>query len=213
MKSSKLIGIGGRLSSGKDAVADHLVAKHGFVKIGMSDPLLKATLAINPTIWVGSSFHAQVLPNTPIKAERLVDAVGYVEAKRYPDFRVFMQRLGTDFGRQMVSKNVWVDMADDQIFRLQGDGHDVVVTGIRFGNELKLIHQNHGRSWWIDRPQLADARSDNHASENGVQEDEFDIVVRNNRTLDYLYQITDRVLKYSFNPSIDPRSERTQRTA
>jgi hypothetical protein len=46
----KIIGIGGKLRSGKDTVADHLVSAHGFTKLGTSSPLLRAALVLDPVI-------------------------------------------------------------------------------------------------------------------------------------------------------------------
>ena len=47
---SRLIGLGGKLRAGKDAVGDYLEEKHDFVKLGMSDALNDALLKLNPYI-------------------------------------------------------------------------------------------------------------------------------------------------------------------
>lgn len=177
----KLIGLGGKLRSGKDAFADYLVEHHGYIKMGMSDILHESAMAMNPIIHVGDR---DVLRYQDVTAE-----LGYVAAKEeYPEYRAFLQRMGTEFGRNIINEDLWVTLTLDRIFKRFGEGKDVVVTGIRFPNELRMISDAMGRSIWINRPGLATAEAHAaHASETGVTAEDFDIVVQNDGDLDELY--------------------------
>lgn len=183
-----VIGLGGKLRSGKDAVADHLVAEYGFKKMGMSDALHEAMLAIDPWILGGDKYVA-------IRYSALCEEVGYVEAKKNPEVRRLLQNLGTEVGRNMIGENTWVNImarkVDDYLYADQ----PVVVTGIRFPNELTMIHQFAGHVVWIDRPsEQADGAVAQHASENGVSGSQFDRVIVNDGTLEDLYAKVDGLL-------------------
>ena len=182
---TRLIGIGGRLRAGKDTVADYLVERCGFTKLGMSDPLLEAALVLDPILYEDNS-------RNTVRLSEIVDAVGYTEAKKEPEVRRFLQVLGTDFGRNMIGENVWVNIAARSIDGLRNQGHDVVITGIRFENELGMVNRLGGQSWWVDRD--TDEPASDHASENGVAGWQFDTIINNNGSLDDLYAEVERIL-------------------
>lgn len=182
MTNPKLIGLGGKLRSGKDAFADHLVDHHGYVKMGMSDILHESALAMNPIVHVGD--------RDILRYADATEELGYVEAKEeYPEYRAFLQRMGTEFGRNIIGENLWVDLTARRIDNQWSLGKSVVLTGVRFPNELRMVtHEFGGRSIWINRPGLATAESHaTHASESGVAAEDFDIVVQNDGDLDELY--------------------------
>lgn len=185
--SPTLIGLGGRLRSGKDAVADHLVAKHGFVKLGMSDALHEAMLAIDPIVDPGDSARGGM----PETYSELVERVGYVEAKTDPEVRRLLQKLGTEVGRNMIGENVWVSIMARKIDDHRSAGHPVVVTGLRFPNETQMIRELGGRTVWIDRPSLAAGAAAAHVSENSVSEADFGERIINDGTLEDLYERAD----------------------
>lgn len=188
--SSTLIGLGGKLRSGKDVVADHLVAEHGFVKVGMSDALHEAMLAIDP--WVTH-------PERPSGSQQLtrysalIRRLGYVEAKTNPEVRRLLQKLGTEVGRNMIGVNTWANVMARKIDDHRGAGHPVVVTGIRFPNEIQMIEELGGQAVWIERPgaQAPTEGTATHASENSVSEGDFAYVIRNNTTLEALRGMAD----------------------
>jgi hypothetical protein len=187
--SPTLIGLGGHLRSGKDAVADHLVEKHGFVKLGMSDALHEAMLAIDPVIWPTSTAGYESAEEVWRYSEAIAEW-GYVRTKEmFPEARRLLQKLGTEVGRNMVGENVWVNIMARKIDDHRGAGHPVVVTGIRFPNEVQMIRELGGRSVWIDRPNLATRGAiAAHASENSVGEQDFDGLIVNDGTLEDLYE-------------------------
>lgn len=193
----RVIGLGGLKESGKDAAADHLVAEHGFVKIGMSDPLLEHALIVDPyvpinTYATGTYGDGKIASGTFVRLSRLVAEVGYVEAKRNPEVRRFLQANGTEGGRDFHHENIWTNPVGDRISAAILDGRGVVVTGVRFPNELRMVHQFGGRTAWIERPSVRKGE-DSHESENALTAYDFNTVILNNGTLEDLYEQVDRV--------------------
>ena len=147
----RIIGVGGLKTAGKDVVADYLVREHGFVKIGMSDALLEALLVLNPVVDYDCDGESTF--------SYAVHYWGYDEAKaRIPEIRRLLQVFGTDVARNLFDKDIWVRKVKERIRDLPPT-QDVVVTGIRFHNELAIAREN----WYVERPGLV---SDGHESES-----------------------------------------------
>lgn len=199
--SSPLIGLGGRLRSGKDVVADRLVEKHGYVKLGMSDALHEAMLAIDPIVTHEemvlvrkTSEGLQWRRDTPARYSEIVEHIGYVEAKKIPEVRRLLQQLGTDVGRKMIGENVWVNVMARKIDDHRGAGHPVVVTGLRFPNEVRMIEELDGQAVWIERPGVHAPSTGTaaHASENSVSARDFHWTLRNDGSLEALERQVDQ---------------------
>lgn len=182
-----LIGLGGKLRAGKDAVGDYLEAKHGYTKLGMSDALNEALLAMNPLI-PGDTYGWET---EYVRYRDLHEAVGYVEAKRNPEVRRLLQALGTEVGREMIDPDVWVNIAVAKIQALRAQGIPVVITAVRFPNEVEMIRRLGGTTVWIERPERGTEGLtegiEAHASETSVNDSMFDIRIWNNGTLEQLY--------------------------
>lgn len=183
-----LIGLGGRLASGKDEVADELVRNYGYVKVGMSDVLHQAMLALDPIVEVfdeamgGEYRYAEVIKRD-----------GYVKAKENPEVRRLLQNLGTEVGRKMLGSNIWVTTMKARLQTLRAEGKDVVITGIRYPNEVAMVESIQGKLVWIDRPGYEAAGS--HASENSVSADNFAETLTNDGTLEDLYEKAGNLAK------------------
>lgn len=206
--SGKLIGLGGELRAGKDEAANRLVEKHGYVKMGMSDVLNDALLLLNPFIPAVGFDHY-------IRYSELHDAVGYVEAKKNPEVRRLLQVLGTEVGREMIDPDVWVRMAEARIRDHWAQGRDVVITAMRFPNELDMLKRLGGHSVWIARSASKRLESSGevstpgkgitgadggnagvtaHKSETSVSRDSFSYTIHNEGTLPELYRMVDHVV-------------------
>jgi len=195
---TRLVGIGGLLQAGKDAVADYLVKEHGWVKMGMSDPLDQALRAMNPYI--------QVLSGEPMNKNKgpkylpyqdIRDKLSYVEAKNITDVRRNLQTLGTEVGRNLIGEDIWAHVARDNINDQMIDGKSVILTGVRYPNELYLINQfvDAGQTWFVTRPsKRTAAQPDQHSSETSVSAEDFSVVIDNSGTLDDLYKSVDEIL-------------------
>lgn len=177
--TTPLIGLGGKLTAGKDVVADYLVEKHGYVKLGMSDALHDAMMVLNPIVYVNHTYDEEF---TYVEA---IQEYGYVKTKElFPEARRLLQALGTEVGRKMFGENVWVDIMTRKIQERRDAGLSVAVTGIRFPNELEMIHDLGGWSVWVHRPGLES--TDTHDSENSVRMEDFQVIVNNDSTIEVL---------------------------
>jgi hypothetical protein len=206
---TRVVGVGGRLRHGKDAVADRLVDAHGWVKFGMSDPLATAAYTLNPWIlmptalgWKNrfTAFLARVfrVPPRPVfmRYQQLQDMLGYVGVKEYEEARRILQVLGTEVGRKQFDENFWVDLMVKNVRKaIEAGAPGVIVTGVRFPNELDAIMDElDGETWWVHRPALAETASAAHASENSVNAVDFERVVVNDGTLEDLYRKVDALV-------------------
>lgn len=197
---TQVIGIGGKLQHGKDVVADHLVNELGWQKIGMSDALHEIMLVLNPFIpvqkikitkrkFLGIKFGEKGESYTGvIRYADLVEKVGYVEAKKDSEVRRLLQVMGTEVGRKMIDTNIWTKAMTKKVRQAKKEGATgVIVTGIRFPNESKAIKTLEGELWWIERPgHVTAAGATTHDSENSLSEDDFEVVIINDGTLNDL---------------------------
>lgn len=191
MSDPLVILVGGYMTAGKDAFADFLVADHGFKKLGMSDTLAEALYRLNPVIPFAhpSGDYGQVdvdFPRYQVFLDEYMN--GYVNAKTNPEVRRLLRILGTEVGRQLLGENIWVDAAKKKILELTEAGHNVVITGIRFPNELAL--EDHFAQWepvcatsvWVDRPGV-EAAAGTHSSEGSVSRQDFQYALDNDGDL------------------------------
>lgn len=178
-----LIGLGGLLRSGKDTFADYLVEGHGYVKLNMSEPLHEAMMTLDPIVNEGYDH---------ITYSELIGRVGYTEAKKNPEVRRLLQVLGTEIGRKMFGENVWVDLAGKRIDELRAEGKPVVITGLRYPNEIEMIRSRKGRAAWVDR---GGKPTSDHPSENSVKAADFDFAIDNTGSLNDLYATADFITR------------------
>jgi hypothetical protein len=186
MALPRLIGVGGLKRSGKDTVAEHWASTSGYVVMGMSDALLEMALLLDPII--GADRDAETY-----RLSEIVNNVGYVKAKEDPEVRRFLKVLGTEVVRDTIDKEYWIKRAEQTIREHWENGKNVVVTGIRFPNEVALIKRLRGELVWVLRPNIEDT-SDAHASETSVSAKDFTYKIMNRTTLDYLYGLADQVM-------------------
>lgn len=172
LKTTKLIGLGGYAFSGKDAVAD-VLEENGFYRTYMSKALENALLALDP--WIDSygtrysQLHAQI---------------GYGPSKTDLEVRRLLQRLGTEVGRNILGEDVWVDAAFREIEKGRRPDQRVVITGIRYPNELDRIKSEGGVSVWVSRPGYGPVNG--HSSDNDLDIYDFDYAIDNRGSLDFL---------------------------
>lgn len=174
-----LIGFLGGAGSGKDTAAEALVAA-GWRRVAFADPVRQMALAIDPYV---------LADGEPVLLGDLVASVGWDEAKRHPDVRRILQRVGTEAGRGVIGDNVWTMLASRAIAAAKGEGQDrIVITDVRFPNEADFIRNKGGLLIKIERPDLAPLNG--HASEIGQYVIKPDAIIVNDSTIDDLRRTT-----------------------
>ena len=183
-----LIGLGGYASSGKDAFADVLENDLDWYKTYMSKALRQCLEVLNPIV------EHDFWDDKPIRFGDLVAHVGYEKAKENKEVRALLQRMGTEVGRKLWDENFWVDLCfSDVADKLMMNHRNVVVTGIRYPNELGRIAAFSGVSIWVERPGYSPVNE--HSSDNSLTKLDFDYVFKNSGTLEDLKTTIPAFLK------------------
>ncbi|WP_095096646.1 deoxynucleotide monophosphate kinase [Pseudomonas sp. Irchel 3A5] len=159
-----LIGITGPARAGKTTTANHLASEHGFECYAFADPLKQGIMAI---------FN---LSPEDIEGENKEKTIGWLG--RSP--RQLMQLLGTEWGRHMISADLWINLAQqnlDCMSVLFDTVPGFVISDVRFENEADFIRKRGGIIVHLQRP---DAETVNpHISEAGVSVHPDDLVLLN----------------------------------
>ena len=176
---SRLIGLVGRRGVGKDTAADYLVARHGFRKQAFARPIKEACallFQVDPKV-----FEDRASKETPLR---------YGLSPRQ-----MAQLVGTDFFRNQVSPTFWLDYFQGWYEAHRNEA--VVVTDVRFQNEVDLIKQLGGEVWRIVRdPGSPLTEADSHISETGIDSlEHIDCDVPNEGTVEALHQALESVLQ------------------
>ncbi len=130
-----IIGLCGLAKSGKTTLADYLVKEFGYKRIKFADPLKDMLRALGLTY-------------QEIEGDRKEDCCKLLGNKS-PRFA--MQSLGTEWGRQMISPTIWVDIWEHRVSEARKTKTPVVVDDCRFQNELDTLKRLGGVSLTIVR--------------------------------------------------------------
>ena len=134
-----LIGLTGYAGAGKDEVADTLVREFGFKKIGFADPMYRIALDLNP--WIRQD--GRLLRD-------IVERIGWTAAKRMPEVREFLQRLG-ESGRQNLGEQVWINAAARTLLVTNARHKNVVITNARHKNVVITNARHKNEAEWVKR--------------------------------------------------------------
>lgn len=151
-----LIGLSGYARSGKDTVADILVAEHGFKRVAFADKLKAVAYDLNPFIAGGGGGMRR------LQAE--VNDFGWDKAKERPEVRRILQALGASV-RDHVHDATWVNAA---LGSGPYPGQPVVVSDVRYLNEVDAVRFRHGSIIRINRPGVEAAND--HPSERLMED-------------------------------------------
>lgn len=169
LHSNRLIGLHGFARSGKDSVA-HVLKHYGYEQIVLARPILDALITLNPIV------QADTKGRTYRFNEVLVEE-GYEEAKKTLEFRRLMQVFGTEVGRGIMGDDVWLEVADKKMTV----GQRYVISDVRFQNEADWIKDHGGMLVKVVRPGYGPVNA--HASDAGLPDSEFDLIIPNDGTL------------------------------
>lgn len=172
-----IIGLNGRMQSGKDTVASMLSRMYGNVERAAFADKLKdsaaAALKIN---------RAEL---ESLKLQGRIDLVweGCNEVTHSITGREYLQYYGTEAHRDIFGDDFWVEQVLDKPVT---DGTILVVTDMRFPNEITGVLDRGGIAVKIRRTE-ADNKPITHPSEQTLPDEQFDYFLDNNGTFTDLY--------------------------
>lgn len=176
-----IIGFTGAKGSGKDTAASFLIEERGYARLGFADALKNAVAAL--------------FDLTVEQVDLLKNDLCWVEL-RHPlsseaitfSWRKFLQRFGTEMGRNVFGQDFWVELWEDAAHDLKRAHEGIVTPDVRFINEADTIRAWGGFVIEIRRP---GHEPDGHASEEGLPPNYIDAAITNDGDLD---QFKTRVL-------------------
>lgn len=186
-----LIGLLGKKRTGKDTIADYLCKNYNFKKLSFAKPLKDVCKIL-------FNFNDEQLYGD--KKEEIDTNWGTTP-------RIIMQYLGTDIFRNDINKilpnignNFWIKCIRTQYQSLLKTDPliKVVISDVRFQNELDMIHELDGCVIKIERQNSKNYFEDLHESEKDIDKiKNYDFLIKNDSTFENLYlQVDDIIKKY-----------------
>jgi len=212
-----VIGISGKLGSGKDTVGTIIQAMTcGELTDGEIIEIIEGKLALTPgtETWEIKKMAdklkeiASILLGVPVKKfedrkfkdSYLPEIWNYVDQngfKKQMTVREFLQKLGTDAMRDGLHENVWanafwVDYIDqkpnDRFSNIEYPNW--IITDVRFPNEAESVMDHGGILIRVNK----DGDTGNHPSETGLDDWEFEYTIDNNGTIEDLIEEVEHIL-------------------
>lgn len=171
-----IIGITGKMGSGKNAVGDILHEDFGYELIAFADPLRAEVAEAIRRQWMpdGISLHLWeiMLESTPeqVYAKPTVNGM-----------RELLQWFGSDF-RRVQDPNYWVKKTAKRM----KPGQRYAITDVRFPNEADFIINGGGVVWRVKRNGVKPNGINGHQSEKHIDRLHAHLAIDNNGTLDDL---------------------------
>ena len=183
-----IVGFGHRAQVGKDTAGDWLV-NQGWERLAFADLVRQVLYTLDPVVDPVSTDYYFCLKN-------MVDKMGWEITKSNHEVRGLLQRLGHGL-REILDPAVRCRPVIREAELLDESGTNVVITEVRYMNEVEAIWKANGRVYRIDR----DVPLLNPSGE--AQLDEFqgwDGVIDNNGSINDLYgQVKALVMGYSLD--------------
>ena len=186
-----IIGLCGPAGSGKDTVRSLLEQHHDFAGLAFAEPIRGMLRELFASNGISEDF----IDDRALK-EAPIPALG-------TSYRHLAQTLGTEWGRQCMGADFWLNIAGAYLADLKAQGYErFVVSDVRFANEAAWVRAQGGVVWRVERPGLASVRA--HVSE--AQDFEADAVIDNSGNVLQLHNKVCTALcsqAYKFLPGVD----------
>lgn len=176
--SEIIIGIAGPARSGKNETAKYLQKYHAFYEDSFAAPIRTACMA---TLGIKTLDELDVIKQDPHP----------LLGNKTP--REFMQKMGTEFGRQMIWEPIWVESCLTRCEQF----NRVVISDVRFENEVRAIQERGGYIIRVDRPSVRIEQS-SHASETMLPPEYVDFEIINDEELKDLYGKIEKIMREIF---------------
>jgi dephospho-CoA kinase len=186
----RLIGLRGLAGSGKDTTGKYLCNTYNFKKLSFGQSLKDICAILSG--WPIELLNGESVEHR-MKRETLIHPI-YGKTPRG-----FLQYVGTDLLRNQIHPDILVNIIDDKLKILNNDismnQHKIVITDVRFANEVDLINKYHGQIVTIKRPNInINTRASQHASEQ-LFNIENDTVINNNGSIEDLFMTIEDLIE------------------
>lgn len=199
-----LIGLTGPAGSGKDTVADHLCAAHGFTRIAFADALrleVSAAYGINIDWLLDRDRKEQPHPQLALRHcldwqfVAICTARHHILLNQPLSPRWVMQHWGTEYRREHDGADYWIRQVDNAMADMDRAGLTrIVITDARYADEAAFVRQRGGTIWHIARPGAAPVNP--HNSECPIAIAPGDQIIDNHLTIACLQRRIDRAIAY-----------------
>lgn len=183
-----IIGMMGAAGAGKDTAAERLVDLHSFEPWAFAQPIKDMIEALLISCGLDHAcLHERALKEQPLPGLRVSP-------------RQLMQTLGTEWGRNIISPDLWVRATEMALglwdLPRNAPVHDrIVITDVRMPNEAAWVRSFGGVIVRIDRPGLAPIPLAHHASEASAGTIRADYIIINDGTVGELHERVDALMR------------------
>ena len=144
-----LIGITGLIGSGKSTIGNHLIDSYGFTRESFASSLKDAVAVLfhwDRNLLEGDTEESRSFRETPDPywSEHLGGTITP---------RIILQEMGTEVMRETVHPDFWILSL---MKKLQANTSDIVITDVRFPNEVEAIRKLDGFIVNVVRPPMPD---------------------------------------------------------
>lgn len=207
-----IIGLAGRKESGKTELAK-ICQKYGYEIFSFATPLKKmiANLLgitideVNALKKANKKYVLKEMDFLFLNNETGISIDVFREKckdKEFSNTRELMQYIGTNIIREY-KPNWHVDKTKEHI--LSSNFKNIIIDDVRFPNERNMIESLGGSCWFIVRPKFDNIS--NHISETALKWQEFDNVIINNTSLEYLKYKWNLLFEDDYNASLEKRKD------
>ena len=202
-----IIGVCGFIGCGKDTVADYLVNFHEYRRESFADSLKDSVAAV-------FGWDRTMLEGRTKESREWREQVDPWWAKRLamPTLtpRWVLQYWGTEVCRKTFHDDIWIASIEN---KLRQSKDNIVISDVRFPNEIKAIKNLGGKIIWVTRGELPEwyddavkavngsnyhinemKRRQIHSSEWAWVNTEFDDTIANDSTIDDLYSSVKSII-------------------
>lgn len=145
-----IIGLVGFIGSGKDTVASKFIS-YGCTKDSFAAPLKDTCAAI-------FGWPRELLEGDTVESREFRETPDMFWTRKLgiDNFtpRLALQLVGTDVLRNHFSKDIWLNSLEYRIRTRRDTGDCVIISDVRFKNELELIKDLNGTVIWVQRGEL-----------------------------------------------------------
>lgn len=198
-----IIAICGFQSSGKDTIAEHLVANHGFKKLSFAS-ILKDIVALMFD-WPRDKLEGLTKED---RIWREVIDPWWANELNMPNLtpRYVLQYFGTELFRVHWHQDIWLKVVEKQLTK----HNNIIITDCRFPNEMKMlkrynakmIHVHRNMPEWFQSYQLGTTEIEEtqklHISEKEWIRSQPDYVIHNDGTLNELYEKSSSIVNTQY---------------